>query len=133
MSAPFTCHMEAIQQLEQSLERLMGTGNRHVILCGDLTVPMSTIPVTLCKPVVHVDLAVMFNLNQINEIPTREDNLLDIMFTTNPSFIKSSVNVPDISDHDIIITESFTKLKYIVRKGRKCYIFKQANIFKRVN
>ena len=42
------------------------------------------------------------NLTQVHNQPTREGNLLDLVFVSNPSLVKSSTNVPGISDHDII-------------------------------
>ena len=50
------------------------------------------------------------NLTQIHETPTREGKLLDLVFVSNPTLVKSSVNVPGISDHDIIITDMDTKV-----------------------
>ena len=45
------------------------------------------------------------SLTQIHDQPTRADNMLDLVFTSNPSLIKTSVSVPGISDHDIVITD----------------------------
>ena len=42
------------------------------------------------------------NLTQVHNQPTREGNLLDLVFVSNPSLVKSSTNVPGISDHDMI-------------------------------
>jgi hypothetical protein len=42
------------------------------------------------------------NLTQVHNQPTREGNLLDLVFVSNPSLVKPSTNVPGISDHDII-------------------------------
>jgi len=40
------------------------------------------------------------NFTQIHNKPTRENNLLDLVFVSNPTLVKSSINVPGISDHD---------------------------------
>ena len=44
------------------------------------------------------------NLTQVHNQPTREGNLLVLVFVSNTtlSLVKSSTNVPGISDHDII-------------------------------
>ena len=47
-----------------------------------------------------------------NLTPTRENNLLDLVFVSNPTLVKSSVNVPEISDHEIIITDFETKVHH---------------------
>ncbi|CAG2210038.1 unnamed protein product [Mytilus edulis] len=59
-------------------------------------------------------------------VPTREGNLLDLVFVTNPTLVKSSNNVPGISDHDIIITDLETKVHHQKSLPRKCYIYKKA-------
>ena len=44
-----------------------------------------------------------------------------------PSLIKSSVSVPGISDHDIVVTDADIKPIYTRQKPRKVYKWKQAN------
>ncbi|CAG2231803.1 unnamed protein product [Mytilus edulis] len=73
-----------------------------------------------------VEIAETYNLTQIHTIPTREGNLLDLVFVTNPTLVKSSNNVPGISDHDIIITDLETKVHHQKSLPRKCYIYKKA-------
>jgi hypothetical protein len=51
-----------------------------------------------------MDLTNQFQLSQIHETPTRENNLLDIVLTTIPSLVKTSQNVPGISDHEIVVS-----------------------------
>ena len=62
------------------------------------------------------------NLTQIHETPTREGKLQDLVFISNPTLVKSSVNVPGIFDHDIIITDTDTKVQYQRTLTRTCYI-----------
>jgi hypothetical protein len=74
-----------------------------------------------------VDIMSANNFTQIHNKPTREDNLLDLVFVSNPTLVKSSINVPGISDHDIIITDMDTKIQYNKTPARKCYIYNKAN------
>jgi hypothetical protein len=37
-----------------------------------------------------VDITEAFNLTQIHNPPTREENLLDLVFVTNPTLVKST-------------------------------------------
>jgi hypothetical protein len=67
------------------------------------------------------------NLTQIHDSPTREHNLLELVFASNPTLVKSSVNVPGISDHEIIITDFETKGHHHKTTHRKCYIYSKAN------
>jgi hypothetical protein len=45
----------------------------------------------------------------------------------NPSLIKSSTNIPGISDHAIIITDMETQPHYQKTTPRKRYIYSKAN------
>ena len=53
--------------------------------------------------------------------------MLDLVFTTNPTLVKSSSNAPGISDHDIVVVDSDTKPFYSKQKPRKCFLFSKAN------
>ena len=66
-------------------------------------------------------------MTQVHNEPTRENNLLDLIFTMNPSLIKSSTNIPGISDHANIITDMETKPHYQKTTHRKGYIYSKAN------
>ena len=50
-----------------------------------------------------------------------------MVFTTNSTFIKSSVSVPGISDQDIFVTDADIKPIYTRQKSRKIYKWKQVN------
>ena len=69
-----------------------------------------------------MDLTNQFQLSLIHETPTRENNLLDIVLTTIPSLVKTSQNVPGISDHEIAVTYCDTKPYYQHSKPGKYYI-----------
>ena len=62
-------------------------------------------------------------MTQVHNEPIKENNILDLIFTMNPSLIKSSTNIPGISDHAIIIT----KPHYQKTTPRKRYIYSKAN------
>ena len=64
---------------------------------------------------------------QIHEQPTRDNNLLDIVLTTNSSLIKSSNNATGISDHDMVVTDCDTKPYFQSKRPRKCYIYSKEN------
>jgi hypothetical protein len=59
-----------------------------------------------------LDVVTSHAITHIHETPTRGNNLLDIILTSNPSLFKSSTNTPGISDHDMIITDCEAKLHY---------------------
>ncbi|KAH3870725.1 hypothetical protein DPMN_033917 [Dreissena polymorpha] len=59
--------------------------------------------------------------------PTRENSFFDLIFTTNPSYIKSTANNSTISDHEIVVADSYTKPYYIEQKPRRCFTFSKVN------
>ncbi|CAG2240617.1 unnamed protein product [Mytilus edulis] len=121
-----------LNELQKSLEKARTNGNTNVILTGDFNCPdIIWDTATALGPDREiqqglVDIAETYNLTQIHTIPTREGNLLDLVFVTNPTLVKSSNNVPGISDHDIIITDLETKVHHQKSLPRKCYIYKKA-------
>jgi hypothetical protein len=52
---------------------------------------------------------------------------LDLVIVSNLTLVKSTVNVPGISDYDIIITDIETKVHHHKTKPRKCYFYSRAN------
>ena len=74
-----------------------------------------------------LDLTTEHGLSQIHDQPTRDNNLLDLVFTNNPSIVKSSTSVPGISDHAMVVTDIDIIPQYIKQKPRKLYIFSKAN------
>ncbi|CAG2231240.1 unnamed protein product [Mytilus edulis] len=75
----------------------------------------------------RMNLSIEYGLVQIHDKPTREGNLLDLVFTNNPSLIKSTGNAPGISDHDIVVTDSLIKPYYCKQRPQKRYMFGKAN------
>ena len=74
-----------------------------------------------------VDLAEKYNLHQMQDLPTRENNILDLVFTaTNPT-LKSTANAPGLSDHDIVITDFCVRPFRTRQAPRKCHLFGKTN------
>ena len=130
-------NMKDLCELKKSLELLNGNKPKDIILCGDFNCPdIDWEHLTLkhgqniqdkSEQQFLIDISTEFNLTQIHDKPTREDNLLDLVFTTNSSLIKSTTNAPGISDHDMVITDSDIKPNYSFSKPRKIYKFAKAN------
>lgn len=127
--------MKDVNELRRSLEIVSASKERHIIVAGDFNCPnidwqnLSVRANAQDKEVQQavLDLAVDFNLTQVHDKPTREGNLLDLTFSSNPSLIKSSSNAPGISDHDIVVTDLITRPHYARKKPRRCYLFSKAN------
>jgi len=58
------------------------------------------------------------NLQQCNNIPTRGNNILDLVFTTNNG----------ISDHQAVIVSIKTKVKTAKKKPRKIFMYSKGNM-----
>ena len=126
-----------LQQLDKSLQEINKTKSRHVILCGDFNSPgidweTYTVRPNAEQPDLHqklIDLAIDHNLTQVNRFPTypTSGNILDLCFTTNTSLIKETAVVPGISDHDVVITDSYIKPQYEIYKRKTVFQFSKAN------
>ncbi|CAG2220894.1 unnamed protein product [Mytilus edulis] len=100
-----------------SLEKITIGKPKHIIIAGDFNCPdvdwitMEIKTGASDKEVQQalMDLSFEHGLVQIHDKPTREGNLLDLVFTNNPSLIKSTGNAPGISDNDIVITDLLIK------------------------
>ena len=68
------------------------------------------------------------NFTQCNHTPTRYDNILDLVCTTNPDLIRSITTAGGMSDHDIVISIVDMKAKTTKKKPRRVYIYKNGNI-----
>ena len=127
--------MKDIQELRRSLELATAGKDSHILLAGDFNCPDINWQTLTVKSNAQdkeiqqalIDISIDFNLTQVHEKPTREDNLLDLVFTTNPSLVKSSSNAPGISDHDLVVVDSDTKPFYSKQKPRKCFLFSKVN------
>jgi len=124
-----------IGQLSESLLRMQPGKDKDIILCGDFNCPdiswdqFSLTPTATDRKVQQalLDMATEHHLTQIHREPTKEDNLLDLVFTTNNTLVKSSTNIPGISDHDMIVTDTYVKAEKAKKVQRKCYLFKRAD------
>ena len=126
-------NMEDVKKLEKSLNFV--SNKKNIILTGDFNCPdinWDTMTVNQDVQDKEIQRAVMEvvtanSMVQIHEQPTRGNNLLDIVLTTNSSLVKSSNNAPGISDHDMVVTDCDTKPYYQSKRPRKCYIYSKAN------
>ena len=130
-------NMTDLNNLRQSLELLNKSKPKHLVLCGDFNCPdidWDKLCLKNSKSIQDrneqqylIEIMSEFNLTQVHDQPTREENLLDLVFTTNPSLIKSTANAPGISDHAMVVTDADIKPQYTFCKPRKLFKFGKAN------
>ena len=87
-----------IDQLVQSLSNLTNSNYpKHIILAGAFNshdIDWESLSVRPGLLTEKFDLSVEHSLSQIHEQPTQQENILDLVFTNNPSLIKSSNSIP---------------------------------------
>ena len=75
----------------------------------------------------NMTLELLFDcgLTQMVELPTRSrgSNILDLILTNRPTLIHKSIPVPEISDHDIILTTFQIKATYPKNSTRKIFLW----------
>ena len=67
-------------------------------------------------------------LSQLQRLPTRGDNILDLVYTTLPDQVQSIETVPGISDHDAVTVHLDTTVKYGRKKPRTVYVYKKRDM-----
>ena len=75
-----------------------------------------------------LDIIGEYCLTQVVNIPTRNDQTLDLLFTNVPSPVNRVKGMPSISkaDHDIVYVVYDIKAKRIKQASRKIYLYKRA-------
>lgn len=66
-------------------------------------------------------------ISQVNFQPTRERNILDLLFVTSPDLVESVPTVPGMSDHEVIIANIDTKAKINKKTSRFVDLYSKAN------
>ena len=125
------------QELKKSIDKLTqdGAKNVDVILGGDFNCPdinwdNSTVSPTANDHEVQqavIDITTSNLLTQIHDQPTRGSNILDAIFTSNASLVKSSSSIPGISDHDMVVADFDMKPHTAKQKPRNYYKFQKAS------
>ena len=125
------------KELEKSLNKVTAnsTKDRDILLAGDFNCPgidwkYNTVsPNADDRPIQEsiVDITSNALLSQIHDQPTRYSNTIDLVFTSNPSLLKSTSSIPGISDHSIVVSDFDTRPCTKKEKPRKFYKFKEAN------
>jgi len=125
-----------LYELNRTLQKISdGPNQKQVILAGDFNCPdidWDTLQLSVdCKdPALQqslIDISVSAELTQVHLMPTREHNILDLVFCSNPSLVKSSVSIPGISDHEFVVTDFDTKPAKIRQKPKRGYMFHKAD------
>ena len=106
--------IQSIQELDKSLCNLPpNKKNKNLLLGGDFNKP----DINWAIPTVNegvknktlqeelINVSVQHGITQIQDKPTRENTILDLCFTNNPSLITYTDVIPGISDHDMVVVD----------------------------
>ena len=126
---------QTLLNLDESLKLVNKTKPKNIIVSSDFNCPDVNWDTGIVNANASdkriqemlVEIMNFHNLTQMQREPTRQGNMLDLVFTSNPSLVKSSNNVPGISDHEVIITDFDIKPQHSKQPKRKVYIYKKAN------
>ena len=73
-----------------------------------------------------VDIAQDYALSQVNE-STCLENILDLFFTNSPTQVQNVTVIPGLSNHNIVMITSKTKLPTYKQTQRKVPLYSRAN------
>jgi hypothetical protein len=90
------------------------------------------VPKTICKAFLHMSAGL--SIQQVNDHPTRENNILDLLFTSHPGHVERCKTLPPIgnSDHDILMVDISTNAYKPRLTRRKIFLWKKADLENRV-
>ena len=75
-----------------------------------------------------IDIINDHGLQQLVGDPTRNDHILDLVFTTQPEMLKIVSIVPGMSDHEAIIFSLSHSISQVSKPAHKVYLFHKGNI-----
>ena len=122
---------QCLSELDQSISRL--PKNCQIMLAGDFNLPDVDWTKSYFKPGGRypaiskklINITQDLNLHQIVTSPTREDNILDLVFTNVPLLIQNVSIIPGLADHDIVSVEILTSPSRIRQPRRKVFLYKK--------
>ena len=124
--------MEQLKLSVYSLRELAGIGGSHVILSGDFNLPdinwengsirskpQHALMLSMKKMLEIVD---DLNLTQVVREPTRQNDILDLLFTTHSDLVNGTFVVPGISDHNAVIYDIILKIPTPTNQPKSVYL-----------
>ena len=127
---------DSLDGLRNSLDGLTFK-NDSIIVVGDFNLPKftwvdcepSVRPDCSCRSVYDsfVEILDDFNLVQIVTEPTRHENVLDLILTSNPILVSKVECLPGLSNHDIVLAEVAIKPAQTKQKRKKIHLYNKAD------
>ena len=129
-----------MEELEKSIEAITISNNGrlpNIILSGDFNLPSIDWETNTVRDnpqygqAINSKLVEIANNNDLIQMvtePTRGNNILDLLFTTNPALVEHIEIHPGMSDHNIVITDVNLRARTVMKKPRKVHLFKKADM-----
>ena len=122
-----------MEELEKSIEAITISNNGrlpNIILSGDFNLSSIDWETNQAINSKSVEIANNNAFIQMVTEPTRGNNILDLLFTTNPALVEHIEIHPGMSDHNIVITDVNLRARTVrvTKKPRKVHLFKKADM-----
>lgn len=120
-----------MEELEKSIEAITISNNGrlpNIILSGDFNLSSIDWETNQAINSKSVEIANNNALIQMVTEPTRGNNILDLLFTTNPALVEYIEIHPGMSDHNTVITDVNLRARTVKKKPRKVHFFKKADM-----
>jgi exonuclease III len=133
---PPNSNLDALNNLNSSIANVREhSKDKPIILAGDYNLPHidceNNTEKTGSNQVNHhqelIEIIEDSGMEQLQLKPSRENYILDLFLTNQPSLVKSCNTIPGISDHNMIIVDTDLKTRYNKPKRREINIFKKAS------
>ena len=127
--------LEGLQELQNSVSQVRSHSD-NVWVLGDFNLPKLTWPESIPefrpdwshKQVYDfLNLIHDYNFTQVVTEPTRQDNILDLFLTTNPTLITEVKCSPGLGDHDLVSAKVLLKPSQHKQKPRNVLLFSKAD------
>ena len=136
--------VEALHELDKSLRTAQPNNSiKNIILGGDFNLAQIDWPTLLPNQQYMnnhpntpydttnndqmIDIAQTHDLTQVQHKPTREDAVLDLVFTTHPESVSKTHTTPGISDHLAVLAHFDFSPKKLHKPSHEHFQYKKAN------
>ena len=125
---------QCLNEFDLSISRL--PNNCHIILAGDFNLPdvnwSKKFKCPQCRYSTWsndlTNITQDNNLHQVVTSPTRENNVIDLVFSNVPFLVQNASIIPGLSDHDIVSVEILISPVRIKQPRRKIFLYKKGNL-----
>ena len=120
---------QCLNELHLSISIL--PNNCHIILAGDFNLPdVDWSKKFVCPQCRYsalsnqlINITLDHNLHQVVTSPTRENNILDLVFINVPFLVQNASILPGLSDHDMVSVEILLSPVRIKQPCRKTFLY----------